>query len=63
MKVVILRKKKSNVKVFKCCQSEDLVIMAIGAMKTAYESLVHEKMISEEHAKSIIKELICEELK
>lgn len=37
--------------------------MGIGAMKAAYESLVHDKNISEEHAKSIIKELICEELK
>lgn len=63
MKIVILNKRKSNVKVFKFCKSEDLVVMGIGVMRAACDCLAKDKNLTDEQAKLIINELVYKELK
>lgn len=60
MEIVILRKKKSKVSLFKACKCEDLISMTAAMIKADIEALKSEKNISEAKAKAIIEDVLKE---
>lgn len=58
MGIVILRKKKSKVSLFKACKCEDLISMTAAMIEANIEALQSEKNISEEKARAIVKDVL-----